>query len=61
MAVFYELNYVDDLYYVIDTYNHFLSNNIRMKEKEIKLKFTDIIKSYLLQNIIIRNYTEKKR
>jgi len=44
MAVFYELNYVDDLYYAIDTYNHFLSNNTRIKEKEIKLKFTDIIK-----------------
>ena len=44
IAVFYELNYVDDLYYAIDTYNHFLSNNTRIKGKEIKLKFTDVIK-----------------
>lgn len=44
IAVFYELNYVDDLYYAIDTYNHFLSNNLRIKEKEMNFKFADIIK-----------------
>jgi len=43
LALFYELDYIDDLYYAVDSYNHFLANNVRIKDKEQKLKFADIL------------------
>lgn len=47
IAVFYELNYIEELYYLMDSYNHFISNNTRIFNSNEYYGFSDIVKVFL--------------
>ncbi|MBN8584392.1 MAG: hypothetical protein J0M37_04795 [Ignavibacteria bacterium] len=47
IAVFYELNYIEELYYLIDSYNHFIANNTRFSKSSEHYGFSEIIKVFL--------------
>ena len=47
IAVFYELNYIEELYYLMDSYNHFISNNTRISNSNEHYGFSEIVKMFL--------------
>lgn len=51
IAVFYELNYTEELYYLLDTYNHFITNNNSFKNSNGHYRFSEIIKILLMNKI----------
>lgn len=44
IAVYYELNYTEELYYLLDSYSHFISKNTRFSKAEGNYGFSDVIK-----------------
>lgn len=51
MAAYLELNYTEELYYLLDSYNHFMTNNTRFRNSEGQYRFSEIIKILLVNKL----------
>ncbi|HMQ78045.1 MAG TPA: hypothetical protein PKE39_05375 [Ignavibacteria bacterium] len=63
IAVFYELKYTEELYYLLDSYNHFIANNTRFSKQEEHFGFSGIVKTLLSHegknNKLLKNVKNK--